>query len=65
METGIVKFFKQDSGYGFITNDETGEDIFVHANGCLYQNVKQNDKVTYEVGKGKKGPMAIEVQKVK
>ena len=61
--TGKVKFFNEAAGYGFITNDETGNDIFVHAT-SLNDGLRGLDKeaqVSYEEGEGKKGIMAVNV----
>jgi CspA family cold shock protein len=62
MKTGTVKFFNETKGYGFIKEDETGKEIFVHATG-LIDKVRQDDKVTYEESEGKKGLNAINVKK--
>lgn len=63
MLTGTVKFYNDAKGFGFIIDDDSQSDIFVHATG-LVDKVAQNDKVTYEVKDGKKGPNAINVKKV-
>ena len=42
---GTVKFFNESKGYGFITNDETGEDLFVHYSALGNQTIKEGDKV--------------------
>ncbi|GHB38272.1 cold-shock protein [Mongoliitalea lutea] len=63
MLTGIVKFYNEAKGFGFIVDDESQSDVFVHATG-LVDKVAQNDKVTYDVKDGKKGPNAINVKKV-
>lgn len=59
--TGIVKFFNEEKGYGFIKDDKDGKDYFVHAKGLIDQ-VKQNDKVTYVLKEGKKGLNAVSVK---
>jgi cold shock protein len=64
MQTGIVKFFREDKGYGFITDDETQKDIFVHATELGGAMLRQNDKVSYTIVEGKKGLNAIKVKKV-
>ena len=61
---GIVTFFNDAKGYGFIKDVETQESVFVHVN-QLSEAVKENDKLTYEVEMGHKGPSAINVKKVK
>ncbi|MEY2705762.1 MAG: hypothetical protein RL407_1824 [Bacteroidota bacterium] len=63
MFTGTVKFYNEAKGFGFIIDDETQNDVFLHATG-LVDKVTQNDKVTYEIKEGKKGPNAINVKKV-
>jgi CspA family cold shock protein len=66
MPTGIVKWFNEKKEYGFIHQDE-GEDIFVHHTGINmagFRVLHEGERVTYELGKGKKGPAAIDVTKV-
>ncbi|WP_316830846.1 cold shock domain-containing protein [Pedobacter aquatilis] len=62
VKKGTVTFFNDSKGYGFIKNTDTQESIFVHANGCLTQ-IKEGDKVTFEVEMGQKGPTAVKVSK--
>ncbi|MGB5499637.1 MAG: cold shock domain-containing protein [Maribacter sp.] len=60
--TGTVKFFNESKGYGFITNDETGNDIFVHATALNGVELKEGDKVEYVEEEGRKGMVAAQVQ---
>ena len=62
MKTGKVKFFNEAKGFGFILEDETSKEIFVHHSG-LIDKVKENDSVTYEVIEGKKGMNAVNVKR--
>lgn len=59
---GTVKFFNESKGFGFITNDETGEDIFVHITGLAGEQINEGDSVSYELGEGRKGPVATQVR---
>ena len=59
---GTVKFFNESKGYGFITNDETGEDLFVHYSSLGNLTIKEGDKVEYEEGEGRKGKAATKVE---
>jgi cold shock CspA family protein len=58
---GIVTFFNESKGYGFIKDQKTQESIFVHVYG-LESPVKENDKVTFETEKGPKGMNAVRVK---
>jgi cold shock protein len=65
--TGTVKWFSDDKGFGFITPDEGGRDLFVHFTGITgdgYRSLAEGAKVTYEEEQGDKGPKAINVQKL-
>lgn len=61
VRNGIVSFFNESKGYGFIKDQETQESVFVHANGLIDQ-IKENNKVTFEVEMGQKGPNAVKVK---
>ncbi|MEO5908679.1 MAG: cold shock domain-containing protein [Ginsengibacter sp.] len=61
---GIVTFFNNDKGYGFIKDQETHESVFVHAN-SLSEPIKENNKVSFEVEMGPKGANAVNVKLVK
>ncbi|MEZ7900803.1 MAG: CspA family cold shock protein [Urechidicola sp.] len=60
MSNGTVKFFNETKGFGFITPDEGGKDVFVHANG-LVDEIREGDKVNYEVEETPKGLNALNV----
>jgi|TARA_B110000014_G_scaffold108522_1_gene74404 cold shock protein len=59
--TGTVKFFNESKGYGFITNDETEQDIFVHVTALNGITIQEGDKVNFSEGEGKKGKAAIDI----
>jgi len=64
LSTGTVKWFNSSKGFGFINQDNGGEDLFVHhseikSNG--YASLNEGQKVEFEVGQGKKGPCATNV----
>lgn len=61
MKKGKVKFFNNAKGFGFIKDDETGQDIFVHVTG-ITQDIREGDAVTFDVTEGKKGLNAINVK---
>ena len=61
MSTGTVKFFNGEKGFGFITPDDGGKDIFVHANGLDGITIAEGDKVSYDTEEGKKGLNAVNV----
>jgi cold shock protein len=65
--TGTVKWFSDDKGFGFITPDEGGRDLFVHFSGIEgdgYRSLAEGAKVTYDEESGEKGPKAVNVHKV-
>lgn len=64
IRTGIVTFFNNEKGYGFIKDLQTQESVFVHAN-SLSEPIKENNKVSYEAESGPKGLNAINVKLVK
>ena len=61
MNKGIVKFFNDSKGYGFIKDEETSKEYFVHVTGII-DEIKENDEVTYELQEGRKGLNAINVK---
>jgi CspA family cold shock protein len=60
MNEGTIKFFNEAKGFGFITPNGGGQDVFVHASG-LNENVRENDRVSYSVENGQRGPSAVDV----
>ena len=63
--TGKVKFFNKTKGFGFIKDDETGDEIFVHVSGIKSKvDLNENDEVTFEIQEGKKGLNAVKVERV-
>jgi CspA family cold shock protein len=61
MKNGIVKFFNETKGFGFIKANDSGEEFFVHVSG-LKEEIRQNDEVVFEVQEGKKGLNAVNVK---
>ncbi len=61
MKNGTVKFFNHSKGYGFITEDDSNTDYFVHVSG-LVDEIRDGDAVVFEVKEGKKGPNAVNVK---
>ena len=62
MSNGTVKFFNDSKGFGFITPDDGGKDVFVHVNGLNGTQITEGDKVSYEVEEGRKGLNAVNVE---
>jgi len=64
MSTGKVKFFNETKGFGFITPDDGGKDLFVHISAVEQGQLRDDDKVEFEIGEGQKGPCAVQVRKM-
>ena len=63
MKEGKVKFFNESKGFGFIMDNESKEEYFVHASG-LIDKIRKDDEVTFELTEGKKGLNAVDVKLV-
>ncbi len=63
MQTGTVKFFNESKGFGFIKEDDSQNEIFVHVSG-LTDRITENDKVQFDTIEGKKGINAINVKRI-
>ena len=64
MATGTVKWFNESKGFGFITQDDGGADVFVHfsaISGSGFKTLAEGQKVTYDIQQGPKGPQAANV----
>ena len=61
MSNGTVKFFNDSKGFGFITPDEGGKDVFVHVNGLSGGSITEGDKVSFDTEEGQKGLNAVNV----
>lgn len=59
--TGTVKFFNEGKGFGFIKHDDSGQETFVHVSG-LRDQIRENDRVEFEMQQGKKGMNAVNVR---
>ena len=61
MQEGVVKFFNETKGFGFITPNDGGREIFVHTSG-LKDRIRDNDEVSFDVEQGQKGLNAVNVK---
>jgi len=61
MYNGTVKFFNESKGFGFVVDNSSKEEIFVHVSG-LIDNIREGDQVTFNTERGKKGMNAIDVK---
>ena len=64
---GLVKWFNDSKGFGFITPDAGGDDLFAHFSAIVdtgYKSLKENDRVSFDITEGPKGKQASNIQKV-
>ena len=64
MSTGKVKFFNEMKGFGFITPDDGGADLFVHVSAVEVGTLHDDQSVSFEIGEGQKGPCAVSVKSI-
>ena len=67
MATGTVKWFSDDKGYGFITPDDAGKDLFVHHTGVIangFKSLPEGARVSFDPEAGPKGPQAVNVKQI-
>jgi cold shock protein len=64
MQTGIVKFFNETKGFGFVVDDTSGQEIFLHVTGLNGTKVRENDRIEFETVEGRKGLNAVNVKRI-
>ncbi len=67
MAEGTVKWFNESKGFGFITNEDGSDDVFVHYSsieGNGFKTLAEGDKVSFDIEQGDKGPKAVNVMKI-
>jgi len=64
MQTGIVKFFNETKGFGFVVDDTSGQEIFLHVTGLNGTMVRENDRIEFQTVEGRKGLNAVNVKRI-
>ncbi|KRA04681.1 cold-shock protein [Pseudomonas sp. Root569] len=67
MATGTVKWFNAEKGFGFITRDDEGPDVFAHYSAIQsggFRSLEENQKVEFEIEQGPKGPQAVNIRPI-
>lgn len=64
MQTGIVKFFNETKGFGFVVDDASGQEIFLHVTGLNGTKVRENDRIEFDTVEGRKGLNAVNVKRI-
>lgn len=64
MQTGTVRFYNEEKGFGYITPDSGEKDLFVHISGIESGVIRDGDRVQYQVEQGKRGPCAVSVKRL-
>lgn len=61
MKKGTIKFYNEEKGFGFITENGESSDVFFHVSGLISQDIEKGDEVTFKTEQGKKGIVAVDV----